>query len=186
MRIHPAPAHEDKAGRTITLNALTDGGLLVEVKNRRPSGFGSLLTAVRIEPSELRDLIDDATHRSAAPEFVSEVPPEIRDATEPDPPTDPPALDVSPWPELDDETAYQAAQLMYDRQRWAARLDVVRHALALLPTRSTGSRGGFVGAIAGDTRREIGPDVTDALRIARFAADDHRDLPGVDAPEAQR
>lgn len=108
------------------------------------------------------------------------------DPIEPDPPTDPPALDVSPWPELDDETAQQAAQLMYDRQRWAARLDVVRHALAMLPTRSTGSRGGMVGKFAVDTRHEIGPDVTDALRIARFTADDHRDLPGVDVPEAKR
>ena len=40
--------------------------------------------------------------------------------------------------------------------------------------------GGFA-ALTGKTR-PAHPAVTDALRVARFALDTHRDLPGVDTP----
>lgn len=61
------------------------------------------------------------------------------------------------------------------------RLAVVAAALAITP-RQPARRGGFLDAIAGE-QAPAAPSVTDALRIARFACDDHRDIAGVDQPD---
>lgn len=66
------------------------------------------------------------------------------------------------------------------------RLAVVAAALTITPGRPDRSRrGGLAGVFFGDPA-EPSPSVTDALRIARFACDDYRDIDGVDAlaPEA--
>lgn len=62
-------------------------------------------------------------------------------------------------------------------EHWNRRLDVVATALGMLPP--PGKRGGLAAAFAG----EEAPDplrVENALKIARFAADGERDIPGVD------
>lgn len=61
---------------------------------------------------------------------------------------------------------------------WARRLDVVEAALAMLP--APAKRGGILEAFAGADAEQ--PErVEKALKIARFATEDHRDIPGVDA-----
>lgn len=62
------------------------------------------------------------------------------------------------------------------------RLATVAAALAITPARST-RRGGLVGFVTGE-QESTGPSITDALKIARFAADDYRSLKGVDEPDA--
>ena len=62
-------------------------------------------------------------------------------------------------------------------EHWERRLGVVRTALSMLP--APGKRGGMLAAFAGEET----PDplrVENALKIARFAADEDRDIPGVD------
>lgn len=62
-------------------------------------------------------------------------------------------------------------------EHWNRRLDVVATALGMLPP--PGKRGGMLAAFAGEET----PDplrVENALKIARFAADEDRDIPGVD------
>ena len=62
-------------------------------------------------------------------------------------------------------------------EHWNRRLGVVRSALSMLP--AAGKRGGVLAAFAGEET----PDplrVENALKIARFAADEDRDIPGVD------
>ena len=62
-------------------------------------------------------------------------------------------------------------------EHWNRRLDVVRTALGMLP--APGKRGGMLAAFAGEET----PDplrVENALKIARFAADEDREIPGVD------
>lgn len=62
-------------------------------------------------------------------------------------------------------------------EHWNRRLAVVRSALSMLP--APGKRGGMLAAFAGEET----PDplrVENALKIARFAADEHREIPGVD------
>ena len=63
-------------------------------------------------------------------------------------------------------------------EHWNRRLGVVRTALSMLP--APGKRGGMLAAFAGEET----PDplrVENALKIARFAADEDRDIPGVDS-----
>ncbi len=63
-------------------------------------------------------------------------------------------------------------------EHWNRRLEVVRSALGMLP--APGKRGGMLAAFAGEET----PDplrVENALKIARFAADEDRDIPGVDS-----
>ena len=63
-------------------------------------------------------------------------------------------------------------------EHWNRRLAVVRTALSMLP--APGKRGGMLAAFAGEET----PDplrVENALKIARFAADEDRDIPGVDS-----
>lgn len=62
-------------------------------------------------------------------------------------------------------------------EHWDRRLEVVKTALSMLP--APGKRGGMLAAFAGEET----PDplrVENALKIARFAADEDRDIPGVD------
>ncbi|MGP5483342.1 hypothetical protein ACTXMZ_10210 [Brachybacterium alimentarium] len=66
------------------------------------------------------------------------------------------------------------------RQRLAA----FTFALGITPDKSV-RRGGIVGMVTGE-QQNTGPSITDALRIARFACDDYRDLAGVDAPDLQQ
>lgn len=72
-------------------------------------------------------------------------------------------------------TAEEAHQHL--AEHWDRRLGVVRTALSMLP--APGKRGGMLAAFAGEET----PDplrVENALKIARFAADEDRDIPGVD------
>lgn len=62
------------------------------------------------------------------------------------------------------------------------RLATVAMALAITPAQSR-RRGGLVGLVTGE-QESTGPSITDALRIARFAADDYRSIKGVDEPDA--
>lgn len=59
------------------------------------------------------------------------------------------------------------------------RVRVVAAAFDALPLRHEPA--GAFGTFTGKTR-PAHPAVTDALRVARFALDTHRDLPGVDTP----
>lgn len=60
---------------------------------------------------------------------------------------------------------------------WERRLKVVEQSLTLLP--EPGKRGGVLAAFAGEDVEQV-DRVEKALKIARFAADEHRDIPGVD------
>src|SRR5699024_432184 len=59
---------------------------------------------------------------------------------------------------------------------WSRRLDVAREALKMIPA---GKRGGMVAAIAGEDN-PVENRVEKALKIARFAADEDRNIEGVD------
>ena len=62
-------------------------------------------------------------------------------------------------------------------EHWNRRLEVVRTALSMLP--APGKRGGVLAAFAGEDAPQS-DRVEKALKIARFAADEDRDIPGVD------
>jgi len=62
-------------------------------------------------------------------------------------------------------------------EHWARRLDVVVTALGMIP--APGKRGGIAAAFAGEDIPQT-DRVEKALKIARFAADEDRDIPGVD------
>ena len=62
-------------------------------------------------------------------------------------------------------------------EHWARRLDVVVTALGMLPPQ--GKRGGIAAAFVGEDIPQT-DRVEKALKIARFAADEDRDIPGVD------
>lgn len=62
-------------------------------------------------------------------------------------------------------------------EHWDRRLEVVQRALTMLP--APGKRGGLAAAFAGE-EVEQSDRVEKALKIARFAADEDRDIPGVD------
>ena len=62
-------------------------------------------------------------------------------------------------------------------EHWDRRLEVVRTALSMLP--APGKRGGVLAAFAGEDAPQS-DRVEKALKIARFAADEDRDIPGVD------
>ena len=78
-----------------------------------------------------------------------------------------PAVDEDEW-----ETALEKAT-----GQWGRRLEVVLTALSMLPP--PGKRGGMLAAFAGE-EIEDPLRVENALKIARFAADEDRDIPGVD------
>lgn len=62
-------------------------------------------------------------------------------------------------------------------EHWERRLRVVEKSLTMIP--APGKRGGIMATFAGEQVTE--PDrVEKALKIARFAADEDRDIPGVD------
>lgn len=85
---------------------------------------------------------------------------------------------TQPGQEPDDAAAAVPLVPQEVRQRLAA----VTVALGITPRRSV-RRGGVIGAITGE-QQGTSPSVTDALRIARFACDDYRQLDGVDQPDA--
>lgn len=84
--------------------------------------------------------------------------------------------------ELTERTYNAMTDLSIDRDRWNARLDVFRAALAAVPS-GTSNKGGIIGALVGETTKA--PSVTDALRVSRFVADEYRDIAGVDVPDPQ-
>ena len=64
-------------------------------------------------------------------------------------------------------------------RHWSDRLDVARQALRMTPRRGESKPTGALSAMFG-TEKSGEVSVTDALKIARFAADEDRDIPGVD------
>lgn len=92
--------------------------------------------------------------------------------------TDEPVIDslIGRVADLEDEQERTEAH-GHLTEHWNRRLDVVRTALGMLP--APGKRGGMLAAFAGEET----PDplrVENALKIARFAADEDREIPGVD------
>lgn len=75
----------------------------------------------------------------------------------------------------EEPTAAEAHQHL--AEHWGRRMDVVQRALTMLPAprRQGGLAAAFVGEEIEDPLR-----VENALKIARFAADEDRDIPGVD------
>lgn len=76
----------------------------------------------------------------------------------------------------EEERQLRAHSVLADH--WDRRLAVVRTALSMLP--APGKRGGLAAAFAGE---EVADPlrVENALKIARFAADEDRNIPGVDS-----
>lgn len=77
-----------------------------------------------------------------------------------------PAVDEDEW-----EAAVETVTA-----RWDRRLDLVERAIKMMPL--SGHRGGLAEAFLGEGREP--QPMEKALKIARFAADGHRDIPGVD------
>lgn len=76
---------------------------------------------------------------------------------------------------VEEPTAEEAHQHL--SEHWDRRMDVVQRALTMLP--APGKRGGLAAAFNGEEIEQ--PErVEKALKIARFAADEHREIPGVD------
>lgn len=75
----------------------------------------------------------------------------------------------------EEQTAAEAHQHL--AEHWSRRMDVVQRALTMLP--APGKRGGLAAAFSGE-EIEQADRVEKALKIARFAADEDRDIPGVD------
>ena len=92
--------------------------------------------------------------------------------------TDEPVIDslIGRVADLEDEKERTGAH-QHLAEHWNRRLGVVRTALSMLP--APGKRGGLAAAFAGE---EVADPlrVENALKIARFAADEDRDIPGVD------
>lgn len=63
-------------------------------------------------------------------------------------------------------------------QHWDRRLAVARQALSMTPVRGESKPVGIAAVFGTERSGEV--SVTDALKIARFAADEDRDIPGVD------
>lgn len=62
-------------------------------------------------------------------------------------------------------------------EHWDRRLEVVQRAMGMIP--APGKRGGLAAAFAGEEIEQT-DRIEKALKIARFAADEDRDIPGVD------
>lgn len=75
----------------------------------------------------------------------------------------------------EEPTAAEAHQHL--AEHWSRRMDVVQRALTMIP--APGRRGGLAAAFSGE-EIEQSDRVEKALKIARFAADEDRDIPGVD------
>lgn len=75
---------------------------------------------------------------------------------------------------LQQDEEVEAHSMLSDH--WSRRLDVAREALKMIPA---GKRGGMVAAIAGEDN-PVENRVEKALKIARFAADEDRNIEGVD------
>lgn len=118
-------------------------------------------------------------HLTHAPGFPGASP--TQEDTMTDQPTTPGPTDAQ-REELTERTYNAMTDLSIDRDRWNARLDVFRAALAAVPS-GTSNKGGIIGALVGETTKA--PSVTDALRVSRFVADEYRDIAGVDVPDPQ-
>lgn len=75
----------------------------------------------------------------------------------------------------EEQTAAEAHQHL--SEHWERRLKVVEQAMTLIP--APGKRGGIAAAFSGEEIEQI-DRVEKALKVARFAADADRDIPGVD------
>ena len=140
--------------------------------------------------SNLRTLDEEIDARAAKEEKDAPLPPETfprsyvhtMPATAEEPRlwagSDEPVIDslIGRVADLEDEKERTEAH-QHLAEHWNRRLEVVRTALSMLP--APGKRGGMLAAFAGEET----PDplrVENALKIARFAADEDRDIPGVD------
>lgn len=92
--------------------------------------------------------------------------------------TDEPVIDslIGRVADLEDEKERTEAH-EHLSEHWERRLKVVEQSLTLIPT--PGKRGGILAAFAGEDVPQS-DRVEKALKIARFAADEDRDIPGVD------
>ena len=181
---------EDKDGDYIQVVAEQEGalsGVTLSATMGNADGDGSThhTTVGPVDPHALIEAIkaecelheDDEVHDEEPETYVHTTP-----ATAEEPRlwagADEPLIDglIGRVADLEDEKERTEAH-QHLAEHWNRRLGVVRTALSMLP--APGKRGGVMAAFAGEET----PDplrVENALKIARFAADEDRDIPGVD------
>ena len=181
---------EDKDGDYIQVVAEQEGamsGVTLSATMGNADGDGSThhTTVGPVDPHALIEAIkaecelheDDEVHDEEPETYVHTTP-----ATAEEPRlwagADEPIIDqiIGRVADLEDEKERTEAH-EHLSEHWERRLKVVEQALTLIP--ASGKRGGILATFAGEDVPQV-DRVEKALKIARFAADEDRDIPGVD------